>query len=132
MISSRIAAQLAVAVVVALGAQDGVAQKGQDLFQQGLVKERAEGKLEEAIQLFQRVVREFGSDRNLAARAWLETGRCYEKLGRPEARKVYERILRDYRDQAQVAKLARRALRGLRPSGAPARGRVTGIQGSGG
>ncbi len=131
MISSRIAAQLAVAVVVALGAQDGVIEKGRDLFQRALVKERAEGKLEEAVQLYQRVIREFGSDRALAAKAWLQTGRCYEKLGRPEARKVYERVLRDYRDQADVVKQARRALRGLRPSRAPAHGGFTGFQGSG-
>ena len=90
--SNRSAARFAVVLALSIGAQQAPPRSGQDLFQQALVKERAEGKLGEAIQLYQRVIREFGHDRTLAAKAWLETGRCYEKLGKPEARRAYERI----------------------------------------
>jgi tetratricopeptide (TPR) repeat protein len=129
--SNRIAAHFALVVALSLGAQQVPVRKGQELFQRALVKERAEGKLEEAIQLYQQVIREFASDRALAAKAWLQAGRCYQKLGKPEARKVYERILRDYADQREAAKQARRALRDLRPPGAPPSAKVDAIKGSG-
>jgi tetratricopeptide (TPR) repeat protein len=64
------------ACLIALGAESGA-----DLFQKALVKERAAGNLEEAIQLYERVAREFRSDRALAARALVQAARCYEKLG---------------------------------------------------
>ena len=105
---------------------------GYHLFQQAVVKERAEGDLEQAIQLYQRILREFPADRALGANALLRIGRCYQKLGKPEARKVYERILRDFTDQRDAAKQARRALRSLPPSGAPSHAKVEGIKGSGG
>jgi Tol biopolymer transport system component len=79
------------------------AQSGNDLFQQALAKERAEGKVEEAIAIYARVVKEFTGDRPLAAKALLQLARCYEKLGRREARATYERIVREYADQAQPA-----------------------------
>ncbi len=59
-----------------------LAQNGYDLFHQALVKERAEGNFEEAIQLYQRITEEFAGDRTLAARALVQMGQGYEKLGR--------------------------------------------------
>jgi Tol biopolymer transport system component len=45
-------------------------------------------------------------------------GQCYEKLGKDEARKAYERVLRDYADQNEAAEQARTRLAALRkPSG---------------
>lgn len=44
-------------------------QNGYDLFQKALVKERAEGKLEEAIQIYEQIIREFSTDRALVAKA---------------------------------------------------------------
>ena len=99
------------------------AQSGNDLFQQALSKERAEGKLDEAIRLYERVVREFASDHALAAKALLQLGACYEKLGNAEARGAYERLLRDFADQRDMVASARARLsalsRGAQP-GAPA------------
>src|SRR6185369_8462380 len=45
------------------------AQSGNDLFQKGLTKERADGNLRGAIQLYQQVVSMRGADRTLAAEA---------------------------------------------------------------
>jgi Tol biopolymer transport system component len=88
-------------------------QSGHDLFQQALVKERADGKLEEAIKLYQRIVREFPKDRALSARALVQIGQCYEKLGNAEARKAYERVVREYADQPEPTKVARERLSAL-------------------
>ena len=43
-------------------------QSGHDLFQQALVKERAEGNLQDAIDLYDRIVQDFSEDHALAAR----------------------------------------------------------------
>jgi Tol biopolymer transport system component len=83
------------------------AQSGNDLFQKALAKERAEGQLDAAIQLYEQVVREFAADRPLAARALLQIGRCYERLGKDGAQKAYDRLVRDYGDQRPAADEAR-------------------------
>ncbi len=85
-------------------------ESGYDLFQKALAKERAEGNLPEAIQLYQRIVREFPSNRALAAKALVEMGLCYEKLGKADARKAYERVLHEYADQPELVKEARARL----------------------
>ena len=84
-------------------------QNGHDLFQKALAKERAEGNLEEAIALYQRVIEE-SKDESLAAKAQLRIGICYEKLGRIEAQKAYEMVLKNYADQKETAEEARRRL----------------------
>lgn len=89
------------------------AQSGHALFQQALTKERAEGKLLEAIRIYERIAKEFAADRPLAAKALVQMGRCYEKLGRGEARKAYERVVQEYADQRDLAAEARTRLSGL-------------------
>ena len=104
---------LIVAIVVALTAPALRGQSGNDLFQKGLSKERAEGQIDEAIQIYERIVKEFAADRPLAAKALLQIGRAYERLGRAEAQKAYERLLREYADQRAVAAEARARLAAL-------------------
>jgi Tol biopolymer transport system component len=103
------------------------AQSAQQLFQQALSKERADGNLEEAIELYRRVIQQAGSDRALASRALLQLGRCYEKLGQSGARESYERLLRDYADQEPIAAEAKARLAAL-SRGAAATGSVTTIR----
>src|SRR5687767_11501837 len=79
------------------------AESGQELFQKALVKERAAGNLEEAIQLYQRAAKESAGDRALAAKALIAVARCYEKLGQSNATKVYEEVVRKYADQREQA-----------------------------
>src|SRR5438105_11320383 len=90
-----------------------LAQSGNDLFQQALVKERTEGNLPEAIKLYQSIVQKYGSDRKLVAKALFQIGQAYEKLGNAEARKAYERIAREFADQKEVAADAGRRLAAL-------------------
>jgi Tol biopolymer transport system component len=103
---------LIVATALALTAQTR-AQGGHALFEQALAKERVEGNLPEAIKLYERVAAEFASDRALAARALMQIGLSYEKLGRDEAVRVYERLVRDFADQADSVATARARLLAL-------------------
>jgi Tol biopolymer transport system component len=92
------------------------AQSGYDLFQKALTAERAEGKLNDAIALYQRVVREFPADRALVAKALVQMGQCYEKQGNAEARKVYERVLREFADQPEAAEARKRLAKLMQPA----------------
>ena len=87
-----------------------VQQDGRDLFQQALLRERADGKLEEAIEIYRRVLDVAADDRGLAAQALVRIGACYEKLGRPEASDTYKRVLREYPDQAEAVAAAQTRL----------------------
>src|SRR4030042_1860624 len=103
-----------VAVVAGtVGALGMPGQSGHDLFQQALVKERAEGNLQEAIDLYDRNVRGFPGDHALAAKALVQMGQCYEKLGKAGAEKAYERVIREYADQAEPLQVARARLAAL-------------------
>jgi len=115
------ASVLAMAVLLCVFSGGVVAgQSGQDLFQQALVKERADGNLQEAITLYRRVVSEFAKDRALSAKALVQIGQCYEKLGAAQvkdARAAYERVVRDFGDQAEPTRLARARLSALTAGG---------------
>src|SRR5512137_2902330 len=84
-------------------------QTSLDLFQKALAKEKAEGNLEEAIALYQKVV-DKGEDESLAAQAQLHIGMCYEKLGLGKARDAYQKVLDRFPKQAECVRAAREKL----------------------
>ena len=89
------------------------AESGHDLFQKALLKERTEGNPAEAIRLYERVVKEHSRDRQLAAEALFRIGECHQALGNAEARRAFERLLRDFGDQTEVVAKARTKLAAL-------------------
>ena len=104
------------AMVLALAvtcASPAAAQSAHELFQQALSRERAEGRLQEAIALYQRVIDTAGVDSALAARALLGVGRCHELLGNEQARAAYQRLISAYPEQATLVSEARARLAGL-------------------
>ena len=110
---------LLAAALTVIGGVPGLTQSGQDLLQQALVKEQADGDLRAAIAIYQRIVRDFAGDRVLAAKALMQLGRCHEKLGDAEARearKAYERVVREFGDQTAMAAEARARLAALAAS----------------
>ena len=103
---------VALTLAMLLGCAGAVcAQSSGELYQQALRKERTDGDLAAAIKLYQRVAA--GSDRELAARALVRVGEVYERMGKQEARSAYERVLREFADQAQSVQLARTRLAAL-------------------
>lgn len=82
-----------------------------------LHKEQVEGDLKGAIELYKKIAQ--SGNRAVAAKALVHMGECYEKLGDAEARKAYERVVRDFGDQKEAVDLARAHL-GTVQSVAPA------------
>ncbi len=119
----RILMLATVVSLLTLGAGTALAQSGYDLFQKALVKERAIGDVEEALRLYQRVVKEFAGNHALAAKAQLRMGLLYDRLGRKaDAQRAYQALVSQYSDQANEAQQARAKIvvvaartRGTRP-----------------
>lgn len=106
----------AVALAGLLASSMTIAQKADDaevLLQKAYHKQMVEGQLEEAIQIYKSILGKSGVSRAAAAKALVQMGQCYEKLGDTEARKAYERVLRDYADQNEAASQARSRLAAL-------------------
>lgn len=80
------------------------------LLQSAIQKETVDGDLKAAIELYKEVVTKAGGNHAVAAKALVQMGQCYEKLGNAEAQKAYERVLRDYADQRELAMEARTRL----------------------
>lgn len=105
---------LPLALFFSLAAFDGVfaQQNGYDQFQKALAKERGEGDLEGAIALYLKVVEE-AKDEALAAKAQYRIGLCYEKLGKQEAQKAFQKVIDNYPTQHETVKAAREKLSSL-------------------
>jgi len=88
----------AVVILVAFSLTTLALQNGYDLFQKALAKERAEGNLEEAISLYQQVIKE-AKDESLSAKAQFRIGICYEKLGQKKAKlaqEAFQKVINEY------------------------------------
>ncbi len=72
-------------------------------------REAVQGDLNGAITEYRRLA-DGSTDRAVQAQALLRLGSAYEKLGRPEARETYERVVRSYADQPKVATAAKARL----------------------
>src|SRR5512136_1250087 len=66
------------------------------IFREALVKERAEGKLQEAVFCYERVIAEFPKERQIAAQAMYQLAQIYERLRDPRARIMLVRLSREY------------------------------------
>jgi Tol biopolymer transport system component len=100
-------------LLLIVGAEIAAGQTGHDLFQQALVKERADGDLRGAIDIYERIAQEFAADRQLAAKALVQLGQCYEKLGSTEAERAYRRVVREFADQDDLVVRAQSRLAAL-------------------
>jgi Tol biopolymer transport system component len=73
-------------------------------------KEVMEGDLKGAIEQYRKIAGQFAKQPEIAAQALLKLGQCQEKLGQAEARKAYERIVKDYAGTGEYAAAARARL----------------------
>jgi Tol biopolymer transport system component len=84
-------------------------QDRQALFEKALALEEAQGKLQEAIALYQKIVDESKAP-SLAAQAQLRIGICHQKLGHKEAQSAFQKVIDNYPGQAEAVRQAREQL----------------------
>ena len=86
---------------------------GEALLKAAHYKAFVDGDLEAAIAQYKKILAAHVENHAVAAKALVEIGGCYEKLGNAEARKAYERVVRDYSDQRSLVAQARARLAAL-------------------
>ena len=112
--ASRFLAILVLGLLVAMaGAHAQANDQAGVMLQAAIQTEMVDGNLRKAIELYKEILARFGSERPIAAEALFHLGQSYEKLGEPDARAAYGRVLRDYADQAQPVATARARLAAL-------------------
>ena len=84
-------------------------------------KEVAGGDLKAAAEEYKRIASRAGANHAIAAQALMHLAAAYEKQGAAEARKTYERIVKDYADQPALVAQARERLAALGGAGAGAK-----------
>ncbi len=100
-----------VAMIVGAAALAGAQDRLADQLKKGIVQEETSQNPEKAIQAYRAVVAQFDEDRKVAATALYRLGECYRKAGlRAEAQAAYQRVVREFSDQAAVADPSRRQL----------------------
>lgn len=93
-------------------------RSGAEAYQDALHLQEVKGDLPGAIALYKTIVERHAKDRTLVAKALLQLGACYQKLGRAEAKSAYERIVRDFADVPDIASQARAQLASMGAGGA--------------
>lgn len=108
-----------IAVLGALLSIAGIAQQTDDpgvLLRAAIEKEEVEGDLQGAIDLYKKIIAKYGGNRAIAAKAQLQIGICYEKLGMKEAQTAYQQVIDNYPKQTDVVAAARQRLAGIKRS----------------
>ena len=72
------------------------------LFEKAKYTMETKGDLEGAIKIFNDIIKKYPKEREFAAKSQLYIGLCCEKLGNAKARTAYERVVREYADQAEI------------------------------
>ena len=90
-----------------------LAQNGNDLFQQALARQTATGDMPGAIQIYERILRDFSTDRPLVAKALVQLGKAYESLGEAKSRDYFEQVVSKYADQADMVAEANARLKAI-------------------
>ncbi len=88
--------------------QDALPQEStEQLYEAALFKKEAEGDLEGAVQLFLKIITDFPENRKIAAKAQLQIGICYEKLGLKQAKKAFQEVIDKYPEQKDAVATAK-------------------------
>ncbi|MCK5010486.1 MAG: tetratricopeptide repeat protein, partial [Deltaproteobacteria bacterium] len=83
------------------------AQTAEELLPKAIQLEEVKGELEKAIEIYQTIVDEHSDNRQVAAKAQLHIGMCYEKLGKQAAQKAYKKVIQEFSDQQKIVGEAR-------------------------
>jgi Tol biopolymer transport system component len=89
-------------------------------YRDALHKQQVERDLAGAIRLYEGIGASKTANRAVKAKALLQLGACYELQGRQaEAEKVYDQIVREFKDQPAILAQARTKLAALHPASSP-------------
>src|SRR5688572_25265433 len=87
------------------------AESKEVLLEQAIYKEETAGDIEAAIRLYQQIVAAADAERAVMAQALYRLGVCLERRGRKdEARGAFDRLVREFGDQAELAARVRARL----------------------
>ncbi len=81
-----------------------------EIFEKAFYYEDVQGDLQKAIELYEQILKQFPENREIAAKAQLHIGLCYEKLGFQEAQKAFQKVIDSYPEQTEAVKIAKEKL----------------------
>ncbi|MFH1006507.1 MAG: DUF2092 domain-containing protein, partial [Candidatus Latescibacterota bacterium] len=90
------------------------AETAAELYQEGLMKEDAEGDLEAAIEVYRKIVEKHSDEASVAAKAQLHIGMCYEKSGQEKAKEAYQKVIEGFPTETGIVQQARERLNALK------------------
>lgn len=91
-------------------------QSAEEMYEAAVFKKDADGDMEGAIKIFRDIVERFPSNVEIAAKAQLQIGICYEKMGQKnnkQAQEAFQKVLDNYPSQSDEVKIAREKLSAL-------------------
>jgi tetratricopeptide (TPR) repeat protein len=100
-------------LILAFASSASIQQSAEQLYQSGIYKEEVEGELEKAIEIYQTIVKQFPGNREIAAKAQLHIGLCYEKLGLKEAQKAFQKVVDNYPERQEEVAIAKERIAAL-------------------
>ncbi len=98
--------------------------KAESLYQEALMQMEGKGNFSKALEVFGQIIKDYPGNRQVSARSQYQIGVCYEKLGKNEAKKAYEQVVKNFADQPQVVAEARTRLAALNAASETGRGPV--------
>ena len=97
-----------------LPASGAAAKESSVLLQEGLYAEEVDGDLDAAIKIYEQIIRDDSAHRSHVAQALYRQGMCYLKKQREQqAKMVFEKLIAEYSDQANVTSKAKPLLQEL-------------------
>jgi Tol biopolymer transport system component len=115
---------LFLAVSLSLILSAGAQQTAEEMYEEAVFKKDADGDMAGAIKIFREIVERFPDNVGIAAKAQLQIGICYEKLGQKnvkQAQEAFQKVIDDYPTQSTEVKIAREKLSLLLRGPSPAK-----------
>lgn len=85
-------------------------ESAEEVFEKAFYYEDVQGDLQKAIELYEQILKQFPGSREIAAKAQLHIGLCYEKLGLREATNAYQAVIQNYGEQKEAVAEAKERL----------------------
>jgi len=88
-------------------------QSAAEHFEKAFYYEDVQGDLQKAIELYEQILKQFPKNREVAAKAQLHIGLCYEKLGLKKAQNAFQKVIDNYPERQQEVAVAKERISAL-------------------